>query len=68
MYHEQIFFTEVTTQDIDKEVFDFGTKKASQISDIPTKIIQEKVDVFADFLSTSISSSIRSSFFLSCPS
>ena len=34
-------FTEVTTQDIEKEIFDLETKKASQISDIPTKIIEE---------------------------
>ena len=59
-------FTEVTTQDIEKEIFDLETRKASQISDIPTKIIKENVDVFADFLCTSINSSIKSSLFPSC--
>ena len=29
-------FTEVTTQDIKKEIFDLETRKASQISDTPT--------------------------------
>ena len=39
---------------------DLETKKASQISGIPTKIIKENVDLFADFLSSSISSSNKS--------
>ena len=59
-------FTEVTTQGIEKEIVDLETKKASQISDIQTKIIKENVDVFADFLRTSIKSSIKSSMFPSC--
>ena len=54
-------FTEVTTQDIEKEIFDLETRKASQISDIPTKIIKENVDIFADILCTSINNSIKSS-------
>ena len=56
-------FTDVTTQDIEKESFDLETKKASQISDIPTTIIKENVDAFAHFLYTSINSSIKSSLF-----
>ena len=60
-------FIEVTTQDIEKEIFDLETKKeTSQISYIPTKIIKENVDVFADVLCTSINSSIKSSLFPSC--
>ena len=60
-------FTEVTKQDIEKEnIFDLETKKASQISYMPTKIIKEGIDVFADFVSTSINSSIKSSLFPSC--
>ena len=62
----KFYFTEVTTKNIEKEMFDLETKKASQISDIPTKIIKENVDVFADFLCTSINSSIKSSLFPSC--
>ena len=59
-------FTEIPTQDIEKEIFDLETKKASQISDIPTKLIKENVDVFAYFLCTRINSSIKSSLFPSC--
>ena len=40
--------------------------KASQSSDIPTKIIEENVDIFAEFLWKSINSSIKSSTFPSC--
>ena len=40
-------------------MFDSETKKASQISNISTKIITENVDAFADFLCTSINSSIK---------
>ena len=40
--------------------------KASQSSDIPTKIIKENVDIFAEFLWKSINSSIKSSTFPSC--
>ena len=56
-------FTKVNTKDIEKEIFDLETRKASQISDIPTKIIKENVNAFADFLCTSINSSIKSSLF-----
>ena len=59
-------FIEVTTQDIEKYISYLETKKSSQASDIPTKIIKENVDVFPDFLSSSINSSIKSSFFPSC--
>ena len=41
--------------------------KASQFSDIPAKIIKENVDVFADFLSTSVNNFTKSSFSQSCP-
>ena len=53
-------------KDIEKEIFYLESKKASQISDIQTKIIKENVDVFADFLCTSINSPIKSSVFPSC--
>ena len=54
-----IFFIEVIAQDIKKGIFDLETKKSLQISGILTKIIKENVDVFADFLGTSINSSIN---------
>ena len=53
-------FTEVTTPDIEKEIFHLEIKKASQISDISTKIIKGNADAFADFLwNSSISSFFR---------
>ena len=45
-------------------MFGSESKKDSQISDIPTKITEENVDVFADFRSTSTISSIKSSLCL----
>ena len=59
-------FSEGTKQDIGKEIFHLETKNASQTSDIPAKIIKGNIDVFADFLCTSINSSINSSLFPSC--
>ena len=41
--------------------------KASHFFDIPAKIIKENVDVFADFLSTSVNDFTKSSFSPSCP-
>ena len=43
-------FTEVTRQNIKKEIYDLETKKASQISHLPTKFIKKNLDVYADFL------------------
>ena len=40
--------------------------KASQYSDIPTKIIKENSDIFSDLICESISNSIKSSIFPSC--
>ena len=54
------------TQDIEKGLFDLQKKEAPKISDIPTKIIKENGDVFADFLCTNFNSSNKSSLFKSC--
>ena len=40
--------------------------KASQYSDIPTKIIKENLDIFSNFNCESIKNSIKSSIFPSC--
>ena len=40
--------------------------KASQYSDIPTKIIKENSDIFSSFICESINNSIKSSIFPSC--
>ena len=50
---------------IEKKIDNLKINKASQRSDIPTKIIKENVDIFAEFLWKTISSAIKSSTFLS---
>ena len=44
----------------------FKTKKVFKISDVLVRTIKENVDAFADFLWTSINSSIKSSMFSCC--
>ena len=56
-------FEEMDLASIDKGVHNLKMNKASQSSDIPTKIIKENVDIFADFLWKSMNSSIKSSTF-----
>ena len=47
-------FTEVDQKDIEKEFLQIDVNKASQSSDIPTKIVIENVDIFADFINFAI--------------
>ena len=58
-------FKEVNFGEVEKEILKFDKTKASQKTDIPTRIIKENIDIFADFLCTSINSAIKSSSFLS---
>ena len=58
-------FRELEKGEIQKEI-DKLNNKASQYSDIPTKIIKSNSDIFSDFLYVSINSSIKSSLFPSC--
>ena len=53
-------------ESIEKETQNLKINKASQSQDIPTKIIKENVDIFAEFLWKSINSLIKSSTFPSC--
>ena len=53
-------------ESIEKETQNLKINKASQSQDIPTKIIKENVDIFAEFLWKSINSLIKSSIFPSC--
>ena len=46
----KFYFTEVTTQDLENNNFDLETEKTSPIFDIPTNIIKENIDIFANFL------------------
>ena len=59
-------FQEMDLKSIEKRIDNLKINKESQSSDIPTKIIKENVDIFADFLWKSINSSIKSSTFPSC--
>ena len=47
-------FIEVDQKDIEKEFLKLDVNKASQSSDIPTKIVIENVDIFADFINFAI--------------
>ena len=59
-------YEEIDLASIEKEIHNLKMNKASQSSDIPTKIIKENVDIFAEFLWKSIKSSIKFSTFPSC--
>ena len=56
-------FTEVDQKDIEKEILKLDLNKASQSSDIPTKIVIENVDIFGDFICTSYNNTVKSSQF-----
>ena len=58
-------FEEVNIGEVEKEILKIDKTNASQKPDIPTRIIKEDFDVFANFLCTSISSAVNS---LSFPS
>ena len=56
-------FTEVDQKDIEKKILKLDVNKASQSSDIPTKIVIENVDIFGDFICTSYNNTVKSSQF-----
>ena len=60
------YFRELEKEEIQKGIHKLSNNKASQHSDIPTKIIKSNFDIFNDFLCVSINSSIKSSLFPSC--
>ena len=59
-------FREVSFKEIETEIRLLKLNKASQYSDIPTKIIKENSDIFSNFICESINNSIKSSIFPSC--
>ena len=63
---EVFYFRELKKEEIQREVHNLNNNKASQHSDIPTKIIESNSDIFNDFLYASINRSIKSSLFPSC--
>ena len=56
-------FKEVSFKEIEKEIRLLKLNKASQYSDIPTKIMNENSDIFLNFIWESINSSIKYSIF-----
>ena len=59
-------FKEVSFKEIETEIRLLKLNKASQYSDIPTKIIKENSDIFSNFICESINNSIKSFIFPSC--
>ena len=59
-------FKEVSFKEIETEIRLLKLNKASQYSDIPTKIIKKNSEIFSSFICESINSSIKSSIFPSC--
>ena len=59
-------FREISFKEIETEIRLLKLNKASQYSDIPTKIIKENSDIFSNFICESINNSIKSSIFPSC--
>ena len=59
-------FHEVGKDKIKKEINRLNKNKVSQKSDIPTKIIHDNVDLFADFIVGSLKGTIKTSIFSSC--
>ena len=57
-------FEEMDLASIEKEIHNLKINKASQSSDIPTKIIKENVDIFAEFLWKSIKAQLNLKLFL----
>ena len=56
-------FEEVNIGEVEKEILKLDKTKASQKTDIPTRIIKGNIDIFADFLCTNINSAIKSASF-----
>jgi len=56
-------FVEVDQKEIEKEILSMDVNKASQGSDIPTKIVKENFDIFGSFVCTGFKNTIKLSNF-----
>ena len=65
-YVPSFSFVEVNEPDIEKEILNLNGNKASQNSDIPTKVIKGNSDIFRSFLCTNFNSSIKTCKFSQC--
>ena len=60
------YFRELEKEQIQKKIHNLNNNnnnKASQHSDIPTKIVKSNCDIFSEFLNEGINSSIKFSLF-----
>ena len=58
-----VLFTGIDKERILKEILNLNTSKACQDIDVPTKILKENEDIFADFLHTSFNEFMKKSEF-----
>ena len=56
-------FEEINIGEVKKEILKLDKTKASQKTDISTRIIKENIDIFVDFLCASINSAIKTASF-----
>ena len=56
-------FEEVNIGEVEKEILKLDKTSHWQNTDIPTRIVKDNIDIFADFLCTSTNSAIKSSSF-----
>ena len=56
-------FSQVERDEIIKEINNLKTNKATQITDIPTKLIKENSDIFGDFIFENFINSVFYSIF-----
>ena len=64
--HVNFCSKEVSIEETQQEISELNNKKASQNSDIPTKIIKENSDIFGKVLCSFINDSIKPFTFPSC--
>ena len=56
-------FSHVDKAEILKEILSLDSSKASQDTDIPTKILKDNADIFSDFFLSGFNNSIATSIF-----
>ena len=57
--NDKFSFSNVTIDCIKSEIKNLNTQKATQESDIPTKIIKEHIDIFSQFLNQTVNNTIN---------
>ena len=63
--HAAFSFSEVAKEEIFRNILNLGASKACQDTNIPSKIIKENADIFANFLHSSFNTSVTNSEFQS---